>query len=78
MAVKIMIQGQRSFIVGREDVIKGGTVRSYPVGGQPKPKEEVELAPGKTVYTITDACFNTLKSYSDVTLIEKVKEEKKK
>jgi len=73
---RILVTGQRSYIVGKDDVLKGGTRRSYPVGGGKR--EEVELAPGKIIYEITDACYKILKDCTDVMVVEQIKETKKK
>ena len=75
---KVMIKN-RSFIVSENDVIKGGTPRTYPIGQNVR--TEIELTPGKTIYQITDKCYNDIKAWEpqgDVTVIEHIKEGKKK
>ena len=70
MSYEIMIKGAgpngmgRSYIVGKEDVIKGGKLRSYTAGAGIR--EEVELSAGNTIYHVTDKCGKLLSSYSDV------------
>lgn len=61
---EIMNQGKRSFIVGKEDVIKGGIKRVYPAG--PTMREEVELAPGNVIYQVTDECGKMLRGYKEI------------
>lgn len=66
---KILITGRRSFIVGKEDVIKGGIERSYPAGQTTR--HEVEMAPSRFPYHITNDCGKVLESFPDVNVIEK-------
>lgn len=66
---KILITGRRSFIVGREDVIKGGIARSYPAGQTTR--HEVELAPSRYPYHITNECGKILEDFPDINIIEK-------
>ena len=86
MSYEIMIRGVgpggtgRSFIVAKEDVIKGGIPRTYPAG--PTIRHEVELQAGPKIYTITNACGKILEKYPDVMVIridgqEVVHDEKK-
>ena len=70
----------RSFIVGKDDVIKGGIPRIYPAG--PTTRHEVELQAGTNIYTITNECGKILEKYPDVMVIridgkEVIKDEKK-
>lgn len=69
---KIMINGKRSFIVDKKDVLKGGIERVYNVGGQKR--IEVELAPGKFIYEVTDRCGKDLETREDVFVVEKIKD----
>jgi hypothetical protein len=71
-----MVQGNRSFIVNKKQVVKGGNQKTYPIGGGVR--EEIELAPGKEIYTITDEGYEILKDFSDITIVEHLKEGKKK
>lgn len=64
-----MVQGKRSYIVGKGDVIKGGLKRVYPAG--PTMREEVELRPGNYVYEITNECGKVLQSFLDIFIMEK-------
>lgn len=66
---KIMNNGRRSFIVGKDDVLKGGVKRVYPAG--PTTREEVELRPGNFVYEITNECGKTLEDFHDIFVMEK-------
>ena len=66
---KILIIGRRSFIVGREEVLKGGIHRSYPAGETTK--HEVELQPSRYPYHVTNECGKKLESFGDVNIIEK-------
>ena len=67
---EIMIRGVgpkgegRSYIVGKNDVIKGGKLRTYPAG--PNIREEVELSAGNTIYHVTDKCGKLLSTCPDV------------
>lgn len=65
---KILVTGKRSFIVAKEDVIKGGIQRSYPAGKTIR--HEVELAPGRYPYHITNECGKVLESFPDINVIE--------
>lgn len=69
---RIMITGKRSFIVDRKDVLKGGTERVYVVGANKR--IEVELAPGKFIYEVTDKCAKDLSTREDVFIVEKLKD----
>ena len=71
---RILITGQRSFIVAKEDVIKGGKLRSYPAGKDTR--HEVELSPSKSIYEVTDKCGKELSTYADVNVLEVIKEKK--
>ncbi len=67
---KIMNNGRRSFIVGKEDVIKGGVKRVYPAG--PTTREEVELRPGNYVYEVTNECGKMLATFDrEIFIMEK-------
>ena len=74
---RIMIQKARSFIVDKKQVLKGGITRTYPIGGGIR--EEIELAPGKSIYHVTDDCFEILKGFEesgDVLVVEHVADPK--
>ncbi|CAM5998854.1 unnamed protein product [Sphagnum balticum] len=65
--IVITLRQGRSYIVGKEDVIKGGKLRSYPAG--PSIREEVELSAGNTIYHVTEKCGKLLASCGDVFVI---------
>ena len=72
---KLMIVGNgpkgqgRSFIVAREDVLKGGKERVHNVG---KDKVvDVELIPGRGIYEVTNKCGKFLETFADVNVLEK-------
>jgi len=73
---RLLVTGQRSYIVGKDDVLKGGKARKFPAG--PEIREEVELFPSKTVYEVTDSCGKELDGRTDINVIEIVKEKKGK
>ena len=66
---KLMNNTQRSFIVGKDDVLKGGLRRTYPAG--PTIREEIELRPGNYIYEVTDECGKTLSSFFGIFIMEK-------
>lgn len=66
---KLMNNTQRSFIVGKDDVIKGGLRRTYPAG--PTTREEIEIRPGNYVYEVTDECGKMLSTFKGIFIMEK-------
>jgi hypothetical protein len=69
---KILVTGTRSFIVGEKDVVKGGkrNVYTYAQGST----VTVTLEPSKSVYEVTDYCGKLLSEFSDINVIEKIKD----
>lgn len=69
---KILITGQRSYIVGEADVVKGG--RKIEFNYASGKTVNVVLAAGKDVYQVTDRCGKMLETCLDVNIIEKIKD----
>ena len=74
---KIMNNSQRSFIVGAEDVIKGGE-RFNSRKIQDKQIVSVKLHPGKEVVEVSDKLGKELSTYQGIVVVEIVKEKKGK
>lgn len=74
---KILNKGTRSIIVHPKDVLKGGKVETRMSGKEMI--SEVAIAPGDTIYHVTDSLGQKLlSSYkSEIMLVEIVKEKNK-
>ena len=75
---KIMNSSKRSFIVGAEDVVKGGEQFVSRTKSDTKEKViSVRLAPGNEVYEVSDTLGAMLATYAGIVVVEKPKAIKK-
>lgn len=73
---RIMNSSSRTFIVGSDDVLKGGEkFESRQVAG--KKIMSVRLHPGKEIFEVTDKLGKELSTYQGIIVVEAVKETKK-